>query len=524
MEPESVDIVIVGAGLSGINAAYRVQTLLPHHSYAILEARAELGGTWAFWKYPGIRTDSPMGLFGFHWRPWPHEVNMAPAPAIKSYMEECAAAEGIDKKIRFGHRVVSMSWSTDEQCWTLQVEVRPGIHGSDRDDSSSNNNSNNNNNNNNNDINNHDATAWENKVIKAWWVIGASGYYNYERPLPAFWDKDVDYAGKKVVIIGSGATAVTLLPKLAKTAASVTMLQRTPSYVFGLPGTDKTVSQLARFMPLSWAQTVHWWQSMLVETFFIWLLRTFPNWARSFITQEMRKQLPAHIDVDKHFKPWYNPLEQRLCFCPNNDFFKALHRPNAGIVTDTIETVTETGIKLRSSGGDGTEQQQQQQQLEADVIVTATGLYFELFSGVDVTVDGEPVTGPAIARRYIWNGAMLEGVPNAGLITGYTASTWTPGADVRVRQLIKVIRHMDRTAAVSATPCLDPRERAALPARPAVGLSSTYMVSAHDRMPRVAGKAPWVNGDCWAVDAWRLFWSDVTQGMKYTFREVKKLV
>ncbi|KAL2177414.1 uncharacterized protein P884DRAFT_259644 [Thermothelomyces heterothallicus CBS 202.75] len=502
MEPELVDIVIVGAGLSGINAAYRVQTLLPHHSYAILEARAEIGGTWAFWKYPGIRTDSSMGLFGFPWRPWPHEVSMAPGPAIKSYMEECAAAEGIDKKIRLGHRVVAMAWSSDEQCWTLQVEVRRG------------------------DINNNNSGAGEKKVIKAWWVIGASGYYSYERPLPAvipgierfggqvvhpqFWDESVDYAGKKVVIIGSGATAVTLLPNLAKTAASVTMLQRTPSYVFGLPGTDKMVSRLARFMPLSWAQTLHWWRSMLLETVFTWLLTTFPNWGRRFITQEMRKQLPAHVDVDKHFNPWYNPFEQRLCFCPNNDFFKALHRPNARVVTDTIETVTETGIRLRSGA-----------ELEADMIVTATGLYFELLSGVDVTVDGESVTA-SFGRRYIWNGTMLEGVPNAGLITGYTAASWTPGADVRVRQLIKVIRHMDRTGAAAAAPYVDPRERASLPVRPAVGLSSTYMVSAHDRMPKVAGKAPWVNGANWATDVWRLFWSDVKQGMKYTFKGDKE--
>ncbi|KAL2194771.1 hypothetical protein P885DRAFT_42396 [Corynascus similis CBS 632.67] len=497
MDPETVDIVIIGAGLSGINAAYRVQTLLPQHSYAILEARGEIGGTWAYWKYPGIRTDSGMGVFGFPWRPWPHDLNMAPGPAIKSYMEECAAAEGIDKKVRFNHRVVNNSWSSDEQRWTLQVDVR-------REDGNT-----------------------ERKIIKAWWIIGASGYYSYEQPLPTvipgierfngqvvhpqFWDETVNYAGKKVVIIGSGATAVTLLPNLAKTAESVTMLQRTPSYVFGLPAKDKTVSTLSKFMPLSWARTINWWRSMLQETIFVWLLTTFPNWGRRFITKAMREQLPEHVDVDKHFNPWYSPFEQRLCFCPNNDFFKALHRPNAHVVTDIIETVTEDGILLQSG-----------RTLEADMIVTATGLYFALMAGVDVRVDGDSITD-TLGRRYIWNGTMLEGVPNSGLITGYTASTWTPGADVRVRQLIKVIRHMDRTGASAACPRVDPRKRAAMPSLPAVGLSSTYMVTAHDRMPKVGGRVPWVNGANWVADVWRLFWSDVKQEMEYTFQNKKRI-
>ncbi|KAG7293562.1 hypothetical protein NEMBOFW57_003615 [Staphylotrichum longicolle] len=496
MEPETLDVVVVGAGLSGINTAYRLQTQVPHHSYAILEARHELGGTWAFWKYPGLRTDSSMGLFGFSWRPWPHDSNMAEGAAIKAYLQDSAAAEGIDKKIRFGHRVVASAWSSAEQRWTLQVEATRA-----------------------------DGTV-EKKTIKAWWVISASGYYSYEKPLPAvipeierfggqvvhpqFWDKSIDCAGKKVVIIGSGATAITLLPALAKTAGAVTMLQRSPSYVFSMPRRQGIVGFLERFVPTSWAQAFYWWQRMIIETLFVVFLLTFPNVGRRFLVGEMRRQLPRGFDVEKHFNPWYNPFEQRLCFCPGGDFFKALHRPNAHVVTDTIESVTETGIQLTSG-----------QFLEADMIITATGLYFSLLSGVSVTVDGESITD-SLGSRFIWNGSMLEGVPNSGLITGYTAATWTPGADVRARQMIKVIKYMDRTGARAAVPYVDPVERKGLQTLPAMGLSSTYVVSALDRMPKVGGKAPWISGSFWAVDVWRMMRSDVRQGMRYTFGEGKK--
>jgi cation diffusion facilitator CzcD-associated flavoprotein CzcO len=498
MEPENFDVVVIGAGLSGINTAYRVQTELPHHSLAVLESRHEIGGTWAFWKYPGIRTDSSMGVFGLSWRPWPHDTSMAPGPAIKAYLEDCAAAEGIDKKIRFRHCVVASSWSSEEQRWTLQIYVTD------------------------------ENGTVEKKVIKAWWIINCSGYYSYEKPLPAvipgierfggevihpqFWNDSVKHAGKKVVIIGSGATAVTLLPALAEAAESVTMLQRSPSYIFTLPGKDPTVSFLSRFMPRSWAAQIHWWQEIFLETMLVFLLTTFPARGRRFVIKTMRDQLPAGFDVDKHFNPRYNPFEQRLCFCPNGDFFKALHTPKAHIVTDTIATVNPTGIQLTSG-----------QTLDADMIITATGLYFALLSGISVTVDGTSVSS-TLGQRYIWNGCMLEGVPNAGLITGYTAATWTPGADVRARQLIAVIKHMDRSSGAAgkgtgrALPYIEPAERARMEpaAGPAVALSSTYMVSALERMPKVGDRAPWVNGSNWVGDAWRLMTGSVKKGIRYT--------
>ncbi|KAJ4287905.1 hypothetical protein N0V88_007525 [Collariella sp. IMI 366227] len=498
MEFETLDVVIVGAGLSGINTAYRVQTELPHRSYAILEGRSEMGGTWAFWKYPGIRTDSSMGLFGFPWRPWPHVSNMASGPEIKAYMQDCAAAEGIDKKIRYGHRVVSSTWSSDEQRWTLHTEVT-------RDD-----------------------RTVEKKVFKAWWIINASGYYSYEKPMPAvipgikdfggevihpqFWDDGISCTGKNIVIIGSGATAVTLLPAIAKTAKSTTMLQRTPSYVFNMPKDDRLAMFLMKFLPFSWARMINWWQRMFIETIFVHIMLGFPNFSKRFVIGEMRKALPKGFDVDKHFTPWYGPFEQRLCFCPENDFFQALHRPNCRVVTDHIDTVTETGILLNSG-----------EILEADMIITATGLYFSLLEGVSVTVDGDSITD-TLGKRYIWNGCMLEGLPNSGLISGYTAATWTPGADVRVRQVIKVIKDMEKSGATAAVPTVDPKQREGMPALLGIGLSSTYVVTAHERIPKVSGTAPWVNGSSWASDVWRLVTSNVRTGMKYTFAEKKKSV
>ncbi len=232
---------------------------------------------------------------------------------------------------------------------------------------------------------------------------------------PQFWTDDIKHAGKKIVIIGSGATAVTLLPALAKTAASVTMLQRSPSYVMSLAGEESLLKSLRRWLPDSLARKITWWKNMVQETFFVWLVTTFPDFGRKFVTKLMRKELPPGFDVDKHFNPRYNVFEQRLCFCPDGDFFKALHQPNCSVVTDTIEEVTETGI-LTTSG----------QTIEADMIVTATGLLFKFAGGMPITVDGDLV-GDSIHKRYIWNGTMVEGIPNQGAVTGYTAGTWTPG-------------------------------------------------------------------------------------------------
>ncbi|KAK3693454.1 hypothetical protein B0T22DRAFT_40652 [Podospora appendiculata] len=496
-EPEStLDIIVTGAGLSGINAAYRLQQELPEHSFAILEARDCIGGTWAFWKYPGIRSDSAMALFGFPWHPWPHSTNIAEAHVIKKYMEDAAAAHGIDKKIRFGHCITSASWSSEECRWTVLVDAQR-----------------------------EDGTI-ENKTFKCSWLINANGYYDYEKPMPAvipgidsfggevvhpqFWTDKVDFAGKKVVVIGSGATAVTLLPALAKTAESVTMLQRSPSYVLSLGSQDNMMSLFSRFLPLRWAALITWWQRMIIETITVYAMLTFPNFSKRVVRSMMRPELPKDLDADKHFNPSYGPFEQRLCFCPDGDFFKALHRPNTHVVTDTIETVTETGILLKSG-----------QKLDADMIITATGLYLALLSGISVIVDGLRIND-TLGQRYIWHGTMLEGVPNSGLITGYTAGTWTPGADARTRQLIKVIKHMGKTGATSATPFVEKAERDRFSSMSALSNSSTYITSARERMPITAESGPWRHGRNWVSDAWHLVFGSVTDGMRYTFSVKRK--
>ncbi|KAK3392812.1 hypothetical protein B0H63DRAFT_456650 [Podospora didyma] len=486
---ESVlDVLIIGAGLSGINAAYRLQTEMPGRSFAIVDSRDAIGGTWDFWKYPGFRTDSAMALFGFSWYPWPHVVSMAEGPQIQKYIEDAAAAEGIDKKIRFRNRVTAASWSTNEQRWTVSVDVRQK-----------------------------DGSV-EKQVLKVSWLIGAGGYYDYEKPLqvtipgierfggevvhPQFWGDEVSYDGKRVVIIGSGATAVTLLPSLAKTAKSVTMLQRSPSYVASRPRKDYGFPWLEKFLPLSWTRTLNWWRRMFIETFAVWLLYTFPNFGRKGLVEGMRRQLPKSFDVDKHFNPRYDPFTQRLCFCPGGDFFKALNQPNAHVVTDIIETVTETGIQLKSG-----------ETLEADMIITATGLYLVLLSGIVMTVDDVRVDQD-LGKRFIWNSVMLEGIPNAGVVHGYTAATWTPGADVRTRKMFKVMRRMDELGASSAMPYLGEEERVKLPQKPALNLSSTYIVTARDRVPMSAGVGPWRMGNNWLSDVLNLNFGSMA-GIQY---------
>ncbi|KAK5656971.1 hypothetical protein OQA88_3494 [Cercophora sp. LCS_1] len=485
-----LDIVVVGAGLSGINAGYRLQTMMPHRTFAILEARNQIGGTWSFWKYPGTRTDSAMDVFGFDWFPWRSVNNMAKADEIRQYINDAAASEGINAKINLGHRVVSANWRSEEQMWTLLV-----------------------------DVTNYGGITTR-KVVKAWWLINATGYYRYDKALPPdipgldrfggevvhpqWWSEDVTHDGKDVIIIGSGATAVTLLPALAKTAKSVTMLQRSPTYVMALPGRVPRYFW-QKFLPVSWSDALNWWLRMFIEFFFVQILSSFPNFARKFIQGEMRKILPENFDIEQHFNPRYNVFEQRLCFCPSGDFFKAFHKPNVKIVTDTIKTVTKTGIELTSG-----------HILDANMIITATGLYVALLGGIEISVD-DVRYDTTLNERYVWYSTMLDGLPNAGSLMGYVGTTWTPGADVRLRQLIKVMKHMEKTGATSMTPFLTGEERAKFPRTSALPLTSTYALSARERLPMAAFIGPWRSGGNWVADTWYYWFGDITKGAKYTF-------
>ncbi len=495
-EPEDFDAVIIGAGLSGINTAYRLQTELPDVRFIVLEARDVIGGTWSFWKYPGARSDSSLAVFALKWHPWPHDADLAEAGLISSYLEEAAAAQGIDRKIRLRHRVVGTNWSTPEQAWTLRVEVGGGESGT--------------------------AT----RLLRTRWILGCSGYYDYDKAGPAdipglgdfagevvhpqFWTDDIDYAGKRVVIVGSGATAITLLPAVAKQASHVTMLQRSPSYVLSIPASDRATRFLKRWLPLPLACRLSWWRQMLLESLVIWLFTTFPIWARRQLRAQAKRALPANVPVDVHFNPRYSPFEQRLCMCPDGDFFRALRQPNCDIVTDTIDAVTPTGMRL-SSG----------RELEADMIITATGLYLQLNNGQAPVVDGLAVP---LGERYGWRGCMVEGVPNMCLIIGYTGATWTPGADVRCRTVLAIMRHMRRIGATSVSPRMDPVERAVAPRLPVLHNSSGYIVRARDRLPLATGRDPWRSGRSWIYDAWVFRSGGVTKGMAYTVPEKAKNV
>lgn len=453
------DIIVIGAGASGIAAGYRIQSELPDARYVILEGRDTLGGTWNFFKYPGLRSDSYLTSFGFKWRPWREEKDIAEAPAIQKYLEESAAEQGIDKHIFFKHKVTGAHWSSKESMWTVEAKVNG---------------------------------AEETKKLEASFILTCSGYYDYEKPLetqipglsnfkgtvvhPQFWPKDLDYSNKRIVIVGSGATAVTLLPVLAKTAAKVTMLQRSPSYVMSLPASPFHISILRTLLPRKLADSLNFWKDVLYQQAIKSLSFAIPDVMRKMMIGEMAKALKGtNIPVDPHFTPSYTPWQQRVCLSPDGDFYDALRKGNCDIVTDHIDTVTESGIVTKSG-----------QTIDADIVVTATGLKLLLLGGIDFTVDGERVKVPEI---YAWRSFMLEGVPNVALVIGYTEMSWTLGSDIGLRTMMRVIKHMKQIGAVAVTPKVENRE--ALTSDPIIGMNSTYFVVARDILPRKGNVDPW---------------------------------
>ncbi|KAI2618940.1 FAD/NAD(P)-binding domain-containing protein [Hypomontagnella submonticulosa] len=483
---EEYDFLIVGAGLSGIDAAYRLQTQLPECSYTILEARDEIGGTWSFFKFPGVRSDSELTLFGLPWRPWIHNTDMAEAHLIREYIEDAARAEGIDRKIQFRHQVTGISWSSEEQRWTVVANADGGV-----------------------------------REYKAKFLMVCSGYYDYAKPLeaeipglenfqgivahPQFWPEDLDYADKKVVIIGSGATAITMLPVVAKTAGHVTMLQRSPSYVLSLPLSSSFGEWARRHFSERVAYTMNWWRCLIQEHFFVYFCIFFPNMARKLIMKEMKEQLPDSVDVNVHFNPKYNLFDQRPCMCPDGDFFRALHRDNCDVVTDHIDTVTADGIITKSG-----------EKLDADIIVTATGLHVHIFGGITPVVDGQPID---VGTCYCWRGAMITGLPNAGMVIGYTKNSWTLGADANVKLLIKIWKHMKKIGATSVMPVNKQSDLSS--SKPVVEHSSTYFVTAQSRLPRITGRSPWYGRKNTIYDHLKLWFGSITKGLQYTIPSKK---
>ncbi|MBS2013889.1 MAG: NAD(P)/FAD-dependent oxidoreductase [Deltaproteobacteria bacterium] len=452
---EILDVLVVGAGLSGIGAAYHLQTLCPGKSFAIVEARDTLGGTWDLFRYPGIRSDSDMYTLGFSFKPWRGEKAIADGPSILAYLEETARENGIDRKIRYGHRVTRASWSSDASMWTVDMKKNDGTTTS----------------------------------IRCRFLFLCSGYYDYAKGYtpdfpgveryrgrvvhPQFWTGDIDYADKRVVVIGSGATAVTLVPELAKKAKHVTMLQRSPTYVISLPAVDPVTKLLEEKAP-SIAYPVTRWKNITVAIAMFNFCKKYPERAKRFLVGNVKKALGPGVDVKKHFTPSYGPWDQRLCFVPDGDLFDAIKDGRAEVVTDHIETFDETGIQLKSGA-----------HLDADLVVTATGLKLQLLGGAELEVDGKKIEG---GKTTGYKGIMLGDVPNMAFAVGYTNASWTLKADLASGYVCRLLNHMDKKGYRVCVPRLPPGGEGV---EPMLNLSSGYVKRAEADLPKQGARAPW---------------------------------
>jgi cation diffusion facilitator CzcD-associated flavoprotein CzcO len=454
---EHLDVLIVGAGLSGIGAAHHLQEAFPARSYAIFEAREELGGTWDLFRYPGIRSDSDMHTLGYRFKPWTAAKSISDGEAILDYVRETARDGRIDTKIRFEHRVVRAEWSSEQALWSVEAER---------------------------------VDSGESVRLTCSYLWVCSGYYRYDEGFtpefpgaedfsgevvhPQHWPVDLDYSGKRVVVIGSGATAVTLVPAMAEKAAHVTMLQRSPTYIASLPAEDPIANGLRRFLPEKAVYTIVRWKNVTIQALIYQLSRRRPRAIKQFIRKGVERSLPAGYDIDKHFKPKYNPWDQRMCLVPNGDLFKAIRDGDATVVTDTIERFTESGIKLDSG-----------EQLEADVIVTATGLNLLFLGGMELVVDGEPVN---ISEKMAYKGMMLSGVPNCAFTVGYTNASWTLKADLTSEYVCRVLAHMDAHGYRKSAPELsDP----SVEEMPLLDFTSGYVQRSLHEFPKQGSKEPW---------------------------------
>ncbi len=451
--------MIVGAGLSGIGAAYRLQTECPGKSYAVLEARDALGGTWDLFRYPGIRSDSDMFTLGYPFQPWRDAKAIADGSSILRYLEETAAEHGIDRHIRFRTKVLSADWSSAECRWTLTLAERDA------------------------------AGRTVERTLTCDFLYTCAGYYDYDRGHapefagadtfsgrivhPQFWPEDLDYAGKRVAVIGSGATAVTLVPSMADQAELVTMVQRSPTWISPVPGRDKQADAIRRLLPPRLAHRVIRAKKILFGIGFYQYCRRFPGSARKLLTGLTTRIMKDEQAVAEHFTPSYDPWDQRLCAVPDADFFKAMKKGKAQIVTDHIDRFVPEGIRLKSG-----------RVVEADIIVTATGLRLLAFGGITPHVDGIPVQ---LSEQFVWQGAMLTGVPNFAVCVGYTNASWTLRADLTSRLVCKVLRHMDANGYAAVVPEPDGE----LTEHPLLDLASGYVQRSIGDFPRQGERHPW---------------------------------
>jgi cation diffusion facilitator CzcD-associated flavoprotein CzcO len=475
---EHFDVVIVGAGLSGIGAAHHLQKLCPERTYAILEQRERIGGTWDLFRYPGIRSDSDMFTMGYSFRPWTKPKAISPGEDIREYITETACEEGIEGRIRFRHAVTRASWSSDEARWRLEG-TRRALDGGD-----------------------------EPFVLTCEFVFCCAGYYRYSAGYtpelpgidrfdgrvvhPQAWPEDLDYAGRRVVVVGSGATAVTLVPAIAKTAGHVTMLQRSPTWIVSMPEEDRIANGLRAFLPATWAYRLSRWKNIAYMTFMYRLARRSPGFVRRGLLRQAAAYLGPGVDVGTHFTPRYDPWEQRLCLVPDADLFVAVREGRASVVTDHIETFTEKGVALRSG-----------RELEADIVVTATGLVMQPLGGIELCVDGSPVD---LGARLSYKGVMLSGVPNLATVFGYVNASWTLKADLICAWVCRLLNVMERKGAHQVTPTTGGDE----PAAPFVEhFTPGYVQRALARLPKQGRSSPWRVHQDYFRDTVSLKWTRV---------------
>lgn len=447
------DVVIVGAGISGINAAHRIQTSNPKCRYTILEARNEVGGTWSLFKYPGIRSDSDLFTFGFAWRPYTGTTRFAGGEQIAQYIQTASEEHGIDKHIQFKYKVKEISWSSEKSAWSITADCNGQA-----------------------------------KKVSAGFIILGTGYYDYNQSLeadipgldsfkgrtvhPQFWPSDLDYADKKVAIIGSGATAVTLLPNMAKEASRVTMVQRSPSYVMPLPN---AVAKFPAWLP-RWAKfSISYLRYLILPFIFYKFCIIFPNQAKKYIRKVTSDQLPQTISHDPHFNPSYNPWQQRLCMSPDGDFFEALRSGKGDVVTGKIQSVEAHGIRMESG-----------EQIDADIIVTATGLKLSVIGGAKIILDGKEVK---VSDKFLWRGIMLQDIPNMAYVVGYTNASWTLGADCTALVVCRLMKEMERRGVRSVRS--DVKGYDNMPVTSLLNLNSSYITKNGHVLPKTADVGPW---------------------------------
>ncbi|HXQ69618.1 MAG TPA: NAD(P)/FAD-dependent oxidoreductase [Pyrinomonadaceae bacterium] len=467
---EHVDVIIVGAGLSGVGGACHLKMTCPEKSFVIFEGRDAIGGTWDLFRYPGVRSDSDMFTLGYRFRPWRESKVMAEGTEILNYIRDTATEFQVDKAIRYNHRVRRASWSSDDARWTVDVEIGRETKAE----------------------NGRENGAGPNRKMVQFtcnFLYLCTGYYDYERGYtpewpgverfagsivhPQKWPEGLDYTNKRVVVIGSGATAVTLVPAMAERATHVTMLQRSPSYIVSRPAIDRVASWLRRCLPDKTAYAASRWKNVLNAMFFYNLARKRPEFFKWMVARGVRKHLQTEYDA-RHFTPRYNPWDQRMCFVPDADLFNAMRDGRVSVVTDQIETFTENGLLLKSG-----------QHLEADIIVTATGLNMKLFSGMQLVVDDKPVDLP---KTLVYKGMMFSDVPNLAFAVGYTNASWTLKCDLTAEYVCRLVNHMDQDGYNVCTPRVnDPN----IEDEPVIDFNSGYILRALPTLPRQGSKTPW---------------------------------